>query len=62
MKLNFPNISIHCYSSSLTHYETLETGTKIHDKYYFITYYIEASNYENYLPYVHKIIDSLKVS
>lgn len=50
------------YTDAGTAYETLETGTKIHGKYYFITYDIEASNYENYLPYVHKIIDSLKVS
>jgi hypothetical protein len=43
-------------------YETLEIGAKIDNKVYFITYDIESSNYSNFLPYAHKIIDSFKVS
>ncbi len=50
------------YVDAGTTYETLETGTKIDNKLYFITYDVESTNYGSYLPYVHKIIDSFKVS
>jgi hypothetical protein len=50
------------YVDAGINYKTLETGTNIDNKVYFITYDIEATNYGTYLPYVHKIINSFKVS
>lgn len=50
------------YVDAGTNYETLETGTKIDNKVYFIIYDVEAANYTTYLPNVSKMIDSFKVS
>lgn len=50
------------YVDAGTNYQTLDTGTMINNKVYFITYDIETTNYNTFLPYVHKIIDSFKVT
>lgn len=49
------------YVDGGTNYQTLETGIKIDNKVYFISYDVESSNYATYLPSVQKIIESFKV-
>ncbi len=49
------------YVDGGTNYQTLETGIKIDNKVYFISYDVESSNYAAYLPSVQKIIESFKV-
>jgi hypothetical protein len=49
------------YVDGGTNYQTFETGIKIDNKVYFISYDVESSNYATYLPSVQKIIESFKV-
>ena len=50
------------YVDAGTNYQTLDAGTRINNKGYFITYDIETTSYNTFLPYVHKIIDSFRVT
>lgn len=57
-----PAYSLHTsYVDNGTTYQTLEFGTKIDNKIYFISYDVESPNYAAYLPSVQKIIESFKV-
>lgn len=59
---NNPAYSLHTgYVDNGTAYQTLETGTKIDNKVYFISYDVESSNYAAYLPSIQKIMESFKV-
>jgi hypothetical protein len=43
-------------------YKSMEIGTIIGDKVYFVTYYAEEEQYSNYLPTVQKMISSLEIN
>jgi hypothetical protein len=42
-------------------YKSMEIGTIIGDKVYFVTYYAEEEQYSNYLPTIEKMIDSFQL-
>jgi hypothetical protein len=44
-----------------TNYKTMEVGTIIGDKVYFIEYIAEEENYSDYLPIVYTMADSLEI-
>src|SRR5918999_2328342 len=43
-------------------YKSMEIGTIIGDKVYFITYYAEEEQYSNYLPTIQKMVSSLEMT
>lgn len=49
------------YLDNITNYETLETGTIVDDKVYFITYDVKTPYYTTYLPQVKEMITSFKL-
>jgi hypothetical protein len=49
------------YTDASTSYKTLETGTMIDNKVYFITYDVKTPYYSTYLPYVKEMINSFKL-
>lgn len=57
-----PAYTLHTsYVDNGTTYQTLETGTKVDNRVYFISYDVESTNYAAYLPSVQKIMESFKV-
>src|SRR5919112_5065280 len=43
-------------------YKSMEIGTIIGDKVYFVTYYAEEEQYSNYLPTIQKMVSSLEMT
>jgi hypothetical protein len=44
------------------YYKTMDIGTIIEDKVYFLSYVVQREQYSDYLPTVQKMIDSLKIT